>query len=134
MLVCVGKTALTEAVRKKTMETTAQVLKEHITYTPESIAKLIRQVRRKKTRREFSAEDKLRIVLEGSRKLVPFCEYCRRKGINPTLYYSWLKDFMVVWEDRRKGGRSLNSNAKTVGHVFDVLHEGSDVRKIIRSE
>ncbi len=49
---------------------------------------------RKNTRRKFSAEEKIRIVLEGLRGNVSVSELCRREGISPTIYYRWSKDFL----------------------------------------
>jgi transposase-like protein len=48
---------------------------------------------RRATRRHFSAEDKIRIVLEGLRGEDSIAELCRREGIVPNLYYRWSKDF-----------------------------------------
>jgi transposase len=85
------------------MEATTQVLdREEITATPGSAAKLVREVRAK-TRRKFTAEDKIRIVLEGFRKEIPVSDLCRREGISSALYYSWLKDFMEAGKARLKG-------------------------------
>lgn len=49
---------------------------------------------RQATRRKFSAEDKIRIVLEGLRGEVPVSELCRRESIAPTVYYRWSKAFL----------------------------------------
>ena len=49
---------------------------------------------RKATRRKFSPEDKIRIVLEGLRGEVPVAEVCRVEGIAPTMYYRWSKSFL----------------------------------------
>ena len=49
---------------------------------------------RKATRRKLSAEDKIRIVLEGLRGQDSVSELCRREGIAPTVYYRWSKDFL----------------------------------------
>ena len=49
---------------------------------------------RKATRRKFSAEEKIRIVLEGLRGEIPVSDICRREGIAPTLYYRWSKAFL----------------------------------------
>jgi len=85
------------------MEATTQVLeREETAATAGSAAKLIREVRAK-TRRKFTAEDKIRIVLEGFRKEIPVSDLCRREGISSTLYYSWLKDFMEAGKARLKG-------------------------------
>ncbi len=61
---------------------------------------------RKNTRRKFSAEEKIRIVLEGLRGNVSVSELCRREGISPTIYYRWSKDFL----DAGKNG--LNRDTK----------------------
>ena len=85
------------------METTTQALGvEEIPVTPGSTAKLIREVRAQ-TRRRFSAEDKIRVVLEGFRKEIPVSDLCRKEGISSALYYSWLKDFMEAGKARLKG-------------------------------
>jgi transposase-like protein len=76
------------------METSTQVLdSKEVAATPGSTAKLIWEVRAK-THRKVSAEDKIRIVLEGFRKEIPVSDLCRREGISSALYYSWLKDFV----------------------------------------
>jgi transposase len=49
---------------------------------------------RKATRRQFNAEEKIRIVLEGLRGEVPVTELCRREGITPANYYRWSKSFL----------------------------------------
>ena len=52
------------------------------------------------TRREFTAEEKIRIVLEGFRRDTPIRDLCRREGIRPSTYYAWLKDFMESGKER----------------------------------
>jgi transposase-like protein len=49
---------------------------------------------RKATRRKFSAEEKIRIVLEGLRGESPISEICRREGIASSVYYKWSKAFL----------------------------------------
>ena len=84
------------------METSTQVLShEEVPATPGSAAKLIREVRAK-TRRQFSAENKIRIVLEGFRKEIPVSDLCRRER-SSALYYSWLKDFMEAGSAKLRG-------------------------------
>ena len=53
----------------------------------------VREIRRK-TRRNFSAEEKIRIVLDGLRGEDTISELCRREGISPNLYYNWSKEFL----------------------------------------
>jgi transposase len=60
---------------------------------------LIRDIRRV-TRRKFTAEEKIRIVLEGFRRDTPIRDLCRREGIRPATYYAWLKDFMEAGKER----------------------------------
>ncbi len=59
----------------------------------------IKQVRRV-TRRKFTPEEKIRIVLEGFRHEVPIRDLCRREGIKPNVYYAWLRDFMEAGKER----------------------------------
>jgi transposase len=49
---------------------------------------------RQATRRKYTAEEKIRIVLEGLRGEIPISELCRREGIAPTMYYRWSKAFL----------------------------------------
>jgi transposase len=60
---------------------------------------LIRDIKRN-TRRKFTAEEKIRIVLEGFRRDTPIRDLCRREGIKPGSYYAWLKDFMEAGKER----------------------------------
>jgi transposase len=71
---------------------TTQVLEEQKA-TPGGAARLIRKVKRE-TKRRFSAEEKIRIILEGYRKEIPKTDLCRREQISTAVYYSWLKQFM----------------------------------------
>jgi len=52
------------------------------------------------TRRKFTAEEKIRIILEGFRRDTPIRDLCRREGIRPSTYYAWLKDFMEAGKER----------------------------------
>lgn len=81
--------------------------------TPGSGARLIREIHRKTSRR-FSAEDKIRIVLEGFRKELPVTDLCRREGLSTALYYSWLKDFMEAGKSRLKGDSLRNATTQEV--------------------
>ena len=88
------------------METTTQVLdREEIIATPGSTAKLIREVRAK-TRRRFSAEDKIRIVLEGFRREIPVSDLCRREGnlLCPVLFLA--QGLYGGWESPSKRRQS----------------------------
>ena len=65
----------------------------------EETTAFIREVKRS-TRRKFTPEEKIRIVLEGFRREVTVRELCSREGISPNIYYSWLKDFMEAGKSR----------------------------------
>jgi transposase len=78
---------------------------------PGGAARLIRKVK-KATKRRFSAEQKIRIILEAFRKEIPVSDLCRREKIAPTVYYKWLKEFMEGGKDRLRGNtlRSATSD------------------------
>ena len=62
----------------------------------------VKEIKRK-TRRKFSAEEKIRIVLDGLRGESSISELCRREGIAESLYYNWSKDFMEAGKKRLAG-------------------------------
>ena len=66
---------------------------------------------RRATRRQFSAEEKIRIVLEGLRGEESIAELCRREGIASSMYYSWSKDFPGGWQEaaRRRHGAGCHA-------------------------
>ena len=65
----------------------------------EETRSFIKRVRRI-SRRKFTPEEKIRIVLEGFRHEVPIRDLCRREGIRPNVYYAWLRDFMEAGKER----------------------------------
>ena len=65
----------------------------------EETRSFIKQVRRI-TRRKFTPEEKIRIVVEGFRHEVPIRDLCRREGIRPNVYYAWLRDFMEAGKEK----------------------------------
>jgi transposase len=60
---------------------------------PKDPEAIVREIKRK-ARRKYSAEEKIRIVLEGLRGEESIGELCRREGISPNLYYNWSKEFL----------------------------------------
>ena len=87
--------------------------------TKRSAEKTIRDIRRH-TRKKYSAEEKIRIVLEGIRGEDSIAELCRREGINSNIYYRWSKDFMEAGKKRLSG---------------DIVREAtSDEVKTLRAE
>src|SRR5207302_2215416 len=69
---------------------------------PDSAEKTVRDIRRA-TRRHHSAEEKIRIVLEGLRGEDSIAELCRKEGINQNLYYRWSKEFLEAGKKRLAG-------------------------------
>ena len=114
------------------MEEAAQepvIEKEEAAAAPGSTARLIREVRTR-TRRRFSAEEKIRIVLEGFRKELPVSDLCRKENISSAIYYSWLKDFMEAGKARLKGDTVRNATKSEVRE----LHEENDRLKVALAE
>lgn len=89
--------------------------------------KIIRDIRRK-TKRKYSSEEKIRIVLEGLRGEMPIAESCRREGINPNLYYNWSKDFLEAGKKRLKGDTSREA---TSTEVIDLKKENSQLKALV---
>ncbi len=74
---------------------------------------LVRDIKRK-TRRKFSSEEKIRIVIDGLRGEVSIAELCRREGISQNLYYRWSKDFMESGKKRLSGDTMREANTTEV--------------------
>ena len=79
-------------------------------HDPESVVKEIKR----KTRRKFSAEEKIRIVLEGLKGEESITAICRREGIVPNLYYRWSKDFLEAGKRRLQGDTKREANSMEV--------------------
>ena len=82
----------------------------------DSAESVVRQIRRK-TRRKYSAEEKIRIVLEGLRGEASIAELCRREGINPNLYYKWSKEFLEAGKRRLAGDTKREATRPEVGSL-----------------
>jgi len=67
-----------------------------------SVEKTVRDIRRR-TRKKYSAEEKIRIVLEGLRGEESIAELCLKEGLNPNVYYRWPKEFMEAGKKRLSG-------------------------------
>ena len=74
---------------------------------------IVREIKRK-TRRKFSSEEKIRIVLDGLRGETSISELCRREGIVPNLYYRWSKDFLEAGKRRLQGDTVREANSSEV--------------------
>ncbi len=81
-----------------------------------SAEKVVREIRRK-TRRRFSAEEKIRIVLEGIRGEESIATLCRREGIVANLYYRWSKEFLEAGKKRLQGDTQRQASSDEVGSL-----------------
>ncbi len=79
-----------------------------------SAEKAVREIRHK-TRRKFSAEEKIRIVLEGIRGEESIATLCRREGIVANLYYRWSKEFLEAGKKRLQGDIQRQATSDEVG-------------------
>ena len=79
----------------------------------DSAEKTVRDIRRA-TRRRHSAEDKIRIVLEGLRGEVSVAERCRKEGINQNQYYRWSKEFLEAGKKRLAGDTAREATSDEV--------------------
>jgi transposase len=96
-----------------------------------SSERLVKDIRRA-TRRHSSAEDKIRIVLDGLRGESSIAELCRREGIAESLYYSWSKDFPEAGKEA--GKRHLagdTARAATTDEVKDLRREAGALKAVV---
>jgi len=83
---------------------------------------------RKATRRKYTAEEKILIVLEGLRSEIPVQELCRREGIASAVYYKWSKAFL----DAGKNGLTKDTKRNaTSGEVRHLKDENADLKKAL---
>ena len=88
---------------------------------------MIRDIKRR-TRRKFSAEEKIRIVLDGLRGEDSISAICRREGINPNLYYRWSKDFLEHGKKRLQGDTIREANS---GEVKQLRSENDELKLLV---
>jgi len=81
-----------------------------------SAEKTVRDIRRA-TRRNYSAEEKIRIVLEGLRGEDSIAELCRREGINTNVYYRWSKEFLEAGKKRLAGDTAREATSDEVRNL-----------------
>ena len=95
--------------------------------TKKRAEQVVKDIRRA-TRRHFSAEDKIRIVLEGLRGDDSIAELCRKEGIAQSLYYVWSKEFMEAGKRRLAGD---TARAATTDEVKDLRREASALKECV---
>ena len=88
-------------------------MRQRDTKVPQSAEVTVRDIRRA-TRRHFSAEEKIRIVLEGLRGEDSIAELCRKEGIAQNLYYRWSKEFLEAGKKRLAGDTAREATSDEV--------------------
>ena len=86
---------------------------------------------RRATRKQYSAEEKIRIVLEGLRGEDSIAELCRREGIAQGVYYKWSKDFMEAGKRRLAGDTSRAANTD---EVRELRREARDLKEVVAEQ
>jgi len=79
----------------------------------QSVESKVREIRRH-TRKKYSSEEKIRIVLEGLRGEESIAALCRKEGIHQNLYYKWSKDFLEAGKKRLQGDTTREANSSEV--------------------
>ena len=97
---------------------------------PTSSERIVKDIRRA-TRRRFSAEEKIRIVLDGLRGEHSIAELCRREGIAESLYYSWSKEFLEAGKRRLAGD---TARAATNPEVADLRREARSLKEVVAEQ
>ncbi len=93
----------------------------------ESVEKTVRNIRQK-TRKKYTAEEKIRIVLEGLRGETSITELCRREGINSNLYYRWSKEFLEAGKQRLAGNTQREADS---GEVKELKSENEQLKQLV---
>jgi transposase len=88
---------------------------------------VVRDIRRK-SRKKYSTEEKIRIVLEGLRGEDSIAGICRREGISPNLYYRWSKDFLEAGKKRLAGDTVREANSS---EVSEFKHENEQLKQLV---
>ena len=92
--------------------------------SPESV---VREIKRK-TRRKFNPEEKIRIILEGLKGEESIAAICRREGIAPSLYYKWSKSFLEAGKKRLKGDTMREANSD---EVSELRKENEQLKQLV---
>jgi transposase len=92
--------------------------------SPDSI---VREIKRK-TRRKFTAEEKIRIILEGLKGEESIADLCRKEGIHPTMYYKWSKAFLEGGKRRLTGDTIWEAGSEEVN---ELRSENEDLKQLV---
>ena len=92
--------------------------------------RVVKDIRRA-TRKQYSAEEKIRIVLDGLKGEESIAELCRREGIAQSLYYTWSKEFLEAGKRRLAGD---TARAATSTEVKDLKREARDLKEVVAEQ
>ena len=92
--------------------------------SPEAV---VREIKRR-TRRRYNAEEKIRIVLEGLKGEASIAELCRREGIIPNIYYKWSKEFLEAGKKRLQGDTVREASS---GEVVELRQENEQLKQLV---
>jgi transposase len=95
-----------------------------------SAEKVIKDIRRA-TRKQYGAEEKIRIVLEGLRGEESISALCRRQGIAESLYYSWSKEFLEAGKKRLAGD---TARAATANEVKELRRQARELKEVVAEQ
>ena len=98
--------------------------------TKPSAEKVIKDIRRI-TRKQYGAEEKIRIVLDGLRGEESIAALCRREGIAESLYYNWSKEFLEAGKKRLAGD---TARAATSDEVKGLRKEARDLKEVVAEQ
>ena len=99
--------------------------------SPQSKAtKVVKDIRRA-NRKLYSAEEKIRIVIEGLRGESSIAELCRKEGIAQSMYYSWSKEFIEAGKQRLAGD---TARAATTDEVKGLRRESRDLKEVVAEQ
>ena len=93
----------------------------------DAAGRTIKDIRRR-TRKQYSAEEKIQVVLAGLRGEESIAALCRREGIAESLYYSWSKEFLEAGKKRLAGDTERQANT---GEVKDLRREMRDMKELV---
>ena len=80
------------------------------------------------TRRKYTPEEKIRIVLEGFRREVTVADLCRREGIKPHSYYAWTKEFMEAGKERLVRDSVRDATRQEIG---ELRRENEELKQLV---
>ena len=95
-----------------------------------SSERIVKDIRRA-TRKQYSAEEKIRIVLDGLRGEHSIAELCRREGIAESLYYNWSKEFLEAGKRQLAGD---TARAATSSEVKDLRQEARALKEVVAEQ